>query len=188
LTFSHWSGTIPFDPEEWDYQLGSQFIKQKKAYRKLVEKGADLVICQHSHCIGCEEKYQGGTIVYGQGNFLFDGSERDCWQTSLLISLNEKLELSYVPLKKTGNAVRLAEGEDGEEILSLFAKRSEEIMQDGFIEKTYAAFSADLLNSYLFHFSGIKRGFFYRVIDKLSGHRFTPWLLKRRPLRTKATK
>ncbi len=49
----------------------------QKVCRKLVEKGANLVICQHSHCIGCEEKYQGGTIVYGQGNFLFDHSESE---------------------------------------------------------------------------------------------------------------
>ena len=22
LTFSHWSGMVPFDPEEWDYKMG----------------------------------------------------------------------------------------------------------------------------------------------------------------------
>lgn len=32
----------------------------QKVCRKLVEKGADLVVCQHSHCIGCEEKIPGG--------------------------------------------------------------------------------------------------------------------------------
>ena len=23
LTFFHWSGLVPFEPEEWDYKLGS---------------------------------------------------------------------------------------------------------------------------------------------------------------------
>jgi len=22
LTFSHWGGIVPFDPEEWDYKMG----------------------------------------------------------------------------------------------------------------------------------------------------------------------
>ena len=44
----------------------------QRVCRKFVEKGAGLVICQHSHCIGCEEKYLDGTIVYGQGNFIFN--------------------------------------------------------------------------------------------------------------------
>lgn len=40
--------------------------------RFLVEQGAAAVICQHSHCVGCMEMYQGAPILYGQGNFLFD--------------------------------------------------------------------------------------------------------------------
>ena len=37
-----------------------------------VDLGADLVLCQHSHRIGCFENYKDAKIVYGQGNFLFD--------------------------------------------------------------------------------------------------------------------
>ena len=77
----------------------------QKVCRKLVEKGADLVVCQHSHCIGCEEKYQGGTIVYGQGNFLFDDSESEFWQTSLLVQIDDGFEISYIPLKKMEKAL-----------------------------------------------------------------------------------
>jgi hypothetical protein len=40
--------------------------------RFLVEQGAGVVLCQHSHCLGCAETYQGGYILYGQGNLLFD--------------------------------------------------------------------------------------------------------------------
>ena len=32
--------------------------------RKLVEKGADLVVCQHSHCVGAEERWKNGPIVF----------------------------------------------------------------------------------------------------------------------------
>ena len=34
-----------------------------RAARKIVDAGADLVTCQHSHCIGCEEKYLNGKFV-----------------------------------------------------------------------------------------------------------------------------
>ncbi len=152
----------------------------QKICRKIVEKGADLVVCQHSHCVGCEEKYQGGTIVYGQGNFLFDLSNSEFWNTSLLITLDEDFRISYVPLKKCNNVVRLASGEDAEKILSDFEKRSEEIKQEGFIKKQYKAYAESMLEQYLFAFSGIRRSFIYKVFDKLSGHRMTPWLLRKK--------
>ena len=72
----------------------------QKTCRRLVDKGADLVICQHSHCIGCEEKYKGSTIVYGQGNFIFDDSDDECWQTSLLVIIGDDFEVSYLPIVK----------------------------------------------------------------------------------------
>lgn len=64
-----------------------------KKCRKIVEKGADLVVCQHSHCIGCMEEYDKGTIIYGQGNFLFDDSESIFWRTSLLLKIDLKIEI-----------------------------------------------------------------------------------------------
>lgn len=44
----------------------------RETCRFLVEQGSDVVVCQHSHCVGSMEVYQGGTILYGQGNFIFD--------------------------------------------------------------------------------------------------------------------
>lgn len=86
--------------------------------RKIVDKGADLVICQHSHCIGCEEKWNSGVIVYGQGNFLFDNSNSEFWKTGLLVVLDfdktmKQTSVSYVPIIKRDNVVRKALNEDG---------------------------------------------------------------------------
>ena len=195
------SGANPFDPFEsldhisemkksCDYAIvlyhgGKEYYRYPSPYlqkscRKMVEKGADLVVCQHSHCVGCEEKYQGGTIVYGQGNFLFDYSENECWKTSVLVSVNGGGEVAYIPLKKQGNAVRLAEGDDAAEILEGFKKRSEEIMQDGFVQSNYSTFADAMIERYLFAFSGIKRSFIYKVLDKLSGHRMTGYILRKK--------
>lgn len=157
----------------------------QKICRKIIEKGANLVICQHSHCVGCEEKYNGGTIVYGQGNFLFDCSSSEFWQTSMLVLVDDCGEVSYTPLRKHDNVVRLANGSDADEIINAFFQRSEEIKQEGFIDEKYREFASSMLNQYLFAFSGIKRTFFYKVFDKLSGHRMTQWILSRKYIKEK---
>ena len=158
----------------------------QKVCRKLVEKGADLVICQHSHCIGCEEKYQNGTIVYGQGNFLFDLSQSEYWQTSLLIRLEEDLTVTYLPLVKTGNGVRLAEGAEGEKILKDFRERSEQIREPGVIAEKYAAFAKEYQDFYLLSLGGFNiRNFFFRVVNRLTGDRLGKWIIKCRYSRKK---
>ena len=153
----------------------------QKICRKFIEKGANLVICQHSHCIGCKEDYQDGTIVYGQGNFIFDRNNKgEYWDTSLLIKLNDDFSIEYIPLVKVDGGVRLAEGENAQEIINNFDKRSKEITIDGFIEKKYSEFANKMIEGYLFSFCGMKRTFMFRVINKLTGYRYSKWLLKKK--------
>ena len=140
----------------------------QKTCRKLVEKGADLVICQHSHCIGCKEEYLQGTIVYGQGNFLFDDEENEYWQTSLLIMLSEDFEVNYIPLKKTANAVRLAKGDEAKNILEQFSHRSEEIRDPEKVYQHYGELADQYKNHYLLRIMKIKRSLLYRIINKLT--------------------
>jgi poly-gamma-glutamate capsule biosynthesis protein CapA/YwtB (metallophosphatase superfamily) len=170
------AGANPFDPlesldhikelkEKADYVVvlhhgGKEHYRYPSPYlqkvcRKMTEKGADLVICQHTHCVGCEERHAGGVIVYGQGNFLFDHSDSEYWQTSLLIHLNEAMEISYIPVVKRGHTVRLAGGDDARGILGQFERRSEEIKQDGFVERQYGIFTAGMIDYYMRALCGI---------------------------------
>lgn len=153
----------------------------QKICRKLVEKGADLVLCQHSHCIGCEEKHLGGTIVYGQGNFLFDGSKSDFWQTSLLVQLQDDFSVSYIPLVKHGNAVRLATGDKAEEIMTAFRDRSQEILSGDILQEKYSSFAATFQERYMLTLGAVnRRGFWFRVMNRLTGQKWTKWVLTRR--------
>lgn len=152
----------------------------QRVCRKLVEKGADLVLCQHSHCIGCEEKYRDGTIVYGQGNFLFDEADNEFWQTGLLVKIGDNFEISYLPLIKQKETVRLANSDDADKILNSFAERSKEILTEGFVHRRYAAFADEMLSTYLMRVSAFKAGMILRVCNKLLGHRLIPHLLRRR--------
>ena len=140
----------------------------QKVCRKLVEKGADLVVCQHSHCIGCEENYLHGTIVYGQGNFLFDDDDSDFWQTSLMISIGENFEIAYIPLERKDNSVNLAQGETEETILEQFHFRGKQITEAGFIEVEYKRFSEKMQSSYLTALSGKRHSLLFRAINKFS--------------------
>ena len=79
----------------------------QRVFHKFVACGADVVIAQHTHCIGCEEKYKGATLVYGQGNFLFDHSDSEYWKTNLLVALDidensKSLAVNYIPCVKQG--------------------------------------------------------------------------------------
>lgn len=152
----------------------------QKVCRKLVEKGADLVVCQHSHCIGCEEKYQGGTIVYGQGNFLFDGSESEFWQTSLLVRIGDDFGISYIPLKKNGNGVRLAGIQESKEIMAAFQRRSIECLDSDIMKAKFEEVVHQSICAYLLDLCGMDRTLFLRVINKLSNNRFYDWYIKKR--------
>ena len=145
----------------------------RKVCRKLAERGADLVLCQHSHCVGCMEEWAGSTIVYGQGNFLFDHSDSEFWQTGLLAVVDLApggAEVSFRPLRKDGPRVHLAEGEDADAITAGFRERSEQIARPGFVEGRYAEFARESLPGYLMRFAGPTLP--ARALRKLTGGRW----------------
>ena len=139
--------------------------------RKFVECGARLVVCQHSHCVGCMEEWAGSTIIYGQGNFLFDHSNAECWKTGLLIEieLGEKPIVSYCPLTKMGRSVRVASKEEADDILGGFFARSKEIEVKGFIEKSYREYAETQLNYYISCGIPGSKSLIYRIVNKLCG-------------------
>ena len=153
----------------------------QKVCRKMVQKGANLVVCQHSHCVGCEEKYQDGTIVYGQGNFLFDHSESEFWKTSLLISIEiESGKIDYIPLSKKGNGVRLADENEKKIILAGFESRSESIKSNEFIKKEYEKFAFQMRNSYLIKLDSMS--IVFKALNKLCRHKLKYKVSKKRKL------
>lgn len=120
--------------------------KVQKACRKMIDAGADLVVGQHSHCVCCEEKYKDGTIVYGQGNFVFDFLDNEYWQTSILVkaTFGDTMLVEYIPITRENRGV----GMGGKEILDGFYARSEEIKKPGFIKESYEKYALSMMDQY----------------------------------------
>lgn len=156
------------------YQYPSPHLR--KVFQKFADSGADLVIAQHTHCIGCREAYNGSILVYGQGNFLFDRSSDPLWQEAVLVSLSIKdnnKEIDFIPIQRKGNVVTLVDGDEANIILNNFERRSKEILKDGFVESKFEEYSKTMEYDYLCPFMGrigsgvyrLKNMFGKRVMD-----------------------
>ena len=110
---------------------------------EMVLCGASAVLMQHSHCIGCYENFEGGHILYGQGNFnfVYPNEKLEEWYTALLVELDidKGVDISFHPIVQTKVGCDLATGEKAAEILGAFAKRNEE-MKDGRWQDGWHAF------------------------------------------------
>lgn len=143
----------------------------QKVCRAMIKEGANLVLCQHSHCIGCMENVDSGTIIYGQGNFIFDGSKKNCWQTSLLVEITVDLDfkIRFIPISKDEEKVRLANERDRRTILEDFYARSQAIKVPNFLEEQYDQISKEMLSVYLNDCMGkLGRNIFFRILNRLS--------------------
>ncbi len=102
----------------------------RKLCRAMAKNGADVILCQHSHCIGVYEQYEDCHILYGQGNFHFvkPNKNRETWHTSLAVEYDTvSHKISFVPLRAGEVGIALAKGEDGAAILKAFAERSQKL-------------------------------------------------------------
>ena len=107
----------------------------------MVECGADLVLCQHSHCIGSFEKYLHGEILYGQGNSIFgyrDGNES--WNHGLLVELqvSSQVSVSYKLIETNPNGT-VDFAKDLTEY-NHFLERSSKLSDHAFLQKEWETF------------------------------------------------
>ena len=117
--------------------------------RKIAECGASLVLCQHSHCIGSYEKWDNATIVYGQGDFVFDAENRnECFGAGLLVRYTigdyGAEQIAFVPVVRVPGGAALAEDARAAEILEAFEQRSLRLRMQGFVEARYRVYAAEV--------------------------------------------
>lgn len=144
---------------------------QQKVCRKMCEKGANMVVCQHSHIVGCEEHYSNGTIVYGQGNLLLDDVDTDSWHTGIMLSINidkHHEDMEIIPTEVRNHKVIIHHNE--QMIKQEYYDRSMEILDGQFVESSFRNHCRNKLPDYLLKFSGtgsIRR----RIINRLKANK-----------------
>jgi hypothetical protein len=169
----HQAGAWAFDPfetmadiseacEKADYVLvlyhgGKEHCRYpsprlRKACQAMVRSGANLVLCQHSHCIGCCESYDNGEILYGQGNFHFikyqDNPE---WNEGLVVQVDTGNEphVCYLPVVLSGDCgIDLAVGDGHDTIMNEFHERSEKLQHHGLWLSEWQAFCDSVASDY----------------------------------------
>lgn len=151
--------------------------------RFLVEEGANAVICQHSHCVGCFESYRGGHIVYGQGNLLFDWpNPPPGWNEGVLVTLrvtpDRETALDLVPCEQlgAGRGVRRMGSRRAEDLLQRVAERSEQITDQRFVVDQWRELCRQRRDYYFGAVLG--HGRILQHAGRLSGLRLLPYSTK----------
>ena len=130
------------------YHGGIEYYKypspllQKKC-RRMAMAGADLILCQHSHCIGTTEEYKKSTIVYGQGNSVFGYREgNDIWNEGLLITVNleEDNKVEFKLLKATTIGIEYAGKEESDLCIQQMKETSEKLNDVEWISAQWSKF------------------------------------------------
>ena len=123
------------------YHGGKEFCRYPsprllRACRAMARAGADVVLCQHSHCIGCYEQYEGSHILYGQGNFHFVGrKDDDCWHSGMSVRYDSATHtIECIPHVMNELGIELAKGEEKQQLMDGFAARSESLRDGSWIE------------------------------------------------------
>lgn len=111
--------------------------------RTMVDYGASAVLCQHSHCVGAYEEYDGSLILYGQGNFLFDLTKRKCWHWGMCVSLETKsdgLHYTFEPLMVSNGCIAPVSDVEKEALLKEFFLRSRDISNTNIVKEKWDEF------------------------------------------------
>lgn len=105
----------------------------RKRFHRMADCGADFITAQHTHCIGCEEKYQDSYLLYGQGNFLFARMKHPMTKEGLITEISFAKD-DRKPCGINHYHIRVNERDvveyDDIQDLSSFHERSREIQED----------------------------------------------------------
>lgn len=121
----------------------------RKHFYRMADCGADMILAQHTHCIGCEEYYNGSYLLYGQGDFLLKNFAPGLTDTGLIVELvieNGKVQIKKHKVKSVDNLfVRYDEQQD----LSEFNSRSNKVGDEDYVYQELQKFCDKELRLYL---------------------------------------
>lgn len=121
----------------------------KKRFHRMADCGADMILSQHTHCVGCEEWYNGSYLLYGQGDFLLKNFAPGLTDSGMIIELDiedGKVQIKKHLVKSVDNLfVRYDEQQD----FSKFEERSMRLQDEDFVSQQLQKFCDRELKLYL---------------------------------------
>ena len=105
---------------------------EQKVCRKIAECGASLVLSQGSHTVGCSERWNNTTIIYGQGS-LISGEAQAGLLVRYTIGDYGADTVGFVPVVGAGNGAAIADETASAELMEGFQKRSLRVRVEGFV-------------------------------------------------------
>lgn len=123
--------------------------EMRKRFHRMADCGADVVLAQHTHCVGCEELYNGSYLLYGQGDFLLRNFAPGLTDSGLIVELaiiDGKVEIKKHLVKSVDNLfVRYDSNQD----LSGFEERTRKLQDEDFVYGQLQRFCENELKLYL---------------------------------------
>ncbi|MBQ4526574.1 MAG: CapA family protein [Clostridia bacterium] len=140
-----------------------------KLCHSMANHGADVVLCQHSHCIGCYENYNNCHIMYGQGNFHFtklNDNETEMWSTGLLLQFDteNKESIKFIPTYALNGGIHIAKDDFKNKIISELDKRNKEL-ENGEWKKGWHEFCESVKETYTNAITSGDMDFFAHYLD-----------------------
>lgn len=138
------------------YHGGAEYFpypspQTRTRFHRMADCGADFITAQHSHCIGCEEWYNGSYLLHGQGNFLFARQKKyphltkQGLVTEVLINDGNFAVKNHI-VNIANNMLRYDEKQD----LSDFNERSKRLDDEDFLIEQYTKQKVEeIMRSYL---------------------------------------
>ena len=148
--------------------------ENRKRFHRMADNGADMILSQHTHCVGCEEWYNDAYLLYGQGNFLFRNLRPGQTDEAVLIEViitdgTPKVVRHKVRCEKN-MFVRYDEYQD----FSDFEERSKLLNDEKYVDQQFAQFCLKRLELYLSACKSPSR--LMRVIMKFLPSVYKKWL------------
>ena len=154
------------------YHGGAEYLpyptpQTRTRFHRMADCGADFITAQHTHCIGCEEWYNGSYLLHGQGNFLFarqkmfPGLTKQGLASEITIT-DEGFDVKNHVVNIKGNTLEYDKSQD----LTAFKERSLRLDDEAFIVAEYQKLKVgEIMKKYLVASKG---GFpFRRIINRL---------------------
>lgn len=137
--------------------------EMRKRFHRMADSGANIILSQHTHCVGCEEWYNGSYLLYGQGDFLLKNFAPGLTDTGLIIELDihdRKVQIKKHLVNSIENMfVRYSEQQN----FDAFDERSRKVKDEKYVKDQLQKYCDNELRLYLTAFKSPSR---FRLLQK----------------------